>query len=801
MPASPKKELNAREKSFLEHFKNTVFTYIPDARENAPVIHSEELNLANQEQGYGIFFTVNGFKGAKRTTENLTNINAFFSDIDYPHKLKRTPESIQQYKNELVMEMLESGMPTPSAIVETKNGLHVYWILEAPIMLNELNPDQQNELRKQYVQIEEAILKYYGGDPAAKDLARVLRVPGTLHQKDPKDPFMVKLMHYAPQEYLYSFTDIREAFLKKPAPDQWAVAQGENAINEEVKTEIEKVYPKLARPSYKRLMSKEPGSVPEGLRNKSLLVVAHAMREAGWPVEKTLEYFDEYHGLSVREIQKTVRSAYEHAYDFGYNNEVMQAVVEGDERTELSKVTSKVLSKATKEKRDTSNNVQKEKFATYEYVIAERFPTMLYKWRGDFYDYFAGVYKPLQLDEVRSVILAEMLKDGLTNYRKVSAVNDKIACFKSIEGRTFHEYQENPDKRIINFKNGLLNIETYDVAPHTPSYLSTSQIPIMYQHDAKAPTWMKFLSDITCEDPEQMKLLQQIAGYCLTTDMSFSKAFIFFGMGANGKSLFTRMISKVVGADATSSLNLSTITRQYGLYGLVGKKLNIIDEISGNYFESNVIKGVISGERMSAEVKYRPEPLEFTPTAKLIFSVNELPKINDTTPGLYRRFIIVPFDRSFEGNPDLGLEEKLTQELPGILNWAVEGLKSLRAAGRFNETDRNFNAMRTFKSENSPVVEFLNAMFEPVPAGDERIYTMTISDLYAQYRNYCFDHGYKPKALANFTREINHNRIEGFNLTRVTTARKPTLGGLRPVSSLGGEEIVYPQQRYNPPYV
>lgn len=800
MPATQfKTELPARDRKFLDHFKNTVFCYIADARDNAPVIHSEELTLDKQSQGYGIFFSVNGFVGAKRTVENLTNINAFYCDIDYPHKMAKTPEKIREYKNDLLMEMLDGGVPVPTAIVETKNGFHVYWVMEAPVMLRDLNPDQQNEVRKQYVQVEEAILKHFGGDPAAKDLARVLRVPGTIHQKDPSDMFEVKLVHYAPQEALYTFAEIREVFLKKPAAEGWALAAGENAINEDVKLEIEKVYPKLSRASYKQLMSKAPGSVPEGLRNKALLVVSHAMREAGWPLEKVLSHFDEFHGLGVREIQKTVRSAFEHNYDFGYNNEVMQAIVGQEERVELSGVTSKVLSKATKEKRATSNNEQKERFATYEFVVAERYPTLLYKWRGDFYDYFQGVYKSLQTDEVRSMFISEMLKDGLTNYRKVSSVSDKIACFKSIEGKTFHGYQENPDPNIINFKNGLLNIQSYELFGHTPAYLSTSQIPVMFQQDARCPQWMKFLHEVTSEDPDQMKLLQQIAGYCLTTDMSFAKAFIFYGQGANGKSLFTRMISKIVGADNVSSLNLSTITRQFGLTGLVGKKLNLIDEISGNYFESNVIKGLISGEKMSAEVKFRPEPLEFVPSAKLVFSVNELPKINDTTPGLYRRFIIVPFDRSFESNPDLGLEEKLTSELPGILNWAVEGLKLLRADGRFNETERNFDAMRVFKAENSPVVEFINAAYEPVAAGDERLYSIPINELYAQYRSYCLDHGYKAKALSNFSREIGHSRIEGFTLTKIPDGRKIQIGGLRKVSTPLGEGIVYPSQ--NPPYV
>lgn len=792
MLANIKLNLDSKQNKFLSFFKNTLYCYIHDSNDSSPIIHSEVLQLERQQQGYGIFFTVNGFTGGRRTNDTLTNINAFFADIDYPDKVNRTPEAVKQYKQELLMEMMEDELPIPTYVIETKNGFHVYWVLEAPVMLAELNPEQQEALKLQYRQVEEAVLARFDGDPGAKDAARVLRIPGSLHQKDPKDPFKIKITHASPDECVYTFDEIREAFLKQPAAIGWALAASENAINEDVKKGIEVEYPKLERDSYKALFSNAP--VPEGMRNKALLIAAHAAKEAGWGLEQTCSHFTDYQGLSLREVRKTVRSAFDHDYDFGYNNEVMQAVVTQDERVKLSEVTSKVLSKETKDERAASNNQQKEKYATYEYVLADRYPTLKYKDRGDFYEYEGGVYKSIQAEEVRSMIFREMLKDGLTNYRTTAKANDKIATFKSLDGRTFKHDEENPNSNIINFENGLLDIESYHLHPHTPEYLSTSQIPVMYNHEATCPRWLQFIQEVTCDDPEQAKLLQEVAGYALTTDTNFAKAFIFFGMGANGKSMFTRMLGKIVGRDSVSTLNLSTITRQFGLTGLIGKKVNFIDEISGNYFESNVIKGLISGERISAEVKYRPEPLEFTPTVKLIFSINELPKINDTTPGLYRRFTIIPFDRSFEAKPDLQLEEKLTNELPGILNWAIEGLKMLRADGRFNETERNWEVMKTFKSDNSPVVEFITSYYEAPPAGDESKYSLPVSDLYSQYRGYCLDHGYKPKAMANFSREVAHNRVDGFSLRTVQDRGKKMIVGLRKVTSLGGAELIYPDK-------
>lgn len=791
-----KTELNPKQKRFLSCFPNTLFCYIPDYSKDAPVIHGQDLVLSRQQEGYGIFFTVNGFTGGKRTSENLTNLNAFFCDIDYPNKTDRTPAKLRQYKQEILMEMVSDELPIPTYIVETKNGFHVYWMFEEPLYLSNMNPEQQNQVRIQYRDVEEAILKRFDGDPGAKDVARVLRVPGTYHQKDPKDPFLCKIVHEATGgECVYTFEYIREKFLVPPPAETWAIAASNNLIDKDVKDAIEKEYPKLERDSYKKLFSKEAGTVPEGMRNKALLVASYAAKDAGWSFEDTCTHFNEFHGLSLREIRKTIRSAFEHNYDFGYNNEVMEAVVTQEERVQLSEITSKVLSKSTKLDRAATNNQQKEKYNTYEYIIADRFPYLKYKWRGDFYNYKEGVYRPRQVEEVRSMVFREMLKDGLVNYRTVSRANDKIATFKSLDGKTFFEGEENPNDQILNFQNGLLDMSTYQLMPHTPEYLSTSQIPVMYNHAATCPNWMKFISEVSSEDEDQMKLLQQIAGYVMTTDTRYAKAFILYGSGANGKSLFNRMISKIVGRDAISSLNLSTITKQFGLTGLIGKKVNFIDEISGNYFESNVIKGLISGERMAAEVKYRPEPLEFVPTAKLIFSVNELPKINDTTPGLYRRFIIVPFDRSFEDNPDLELENKLTQELTGILNWAIEGVKSLRADGHFNETKKNFEMMRNFKSDNSPVVEFISLYYQSVIGSEETKYAIGISDLYAQYRSYCMDHGYKSKALANFSREVTHNKIDGFPLRISVEGGRKMVYGIRKKLTLGGEPIIYPDSQ------
>ena len=785
-----KKEFSNKTKEFLSLFSDKLYCYIPDNNDSKPVLHSEILDLNRQDEGYGIFFSVNGFKG-RRTTENIICINGFFCDIDYPDKVNRTPDAIRQFKNELIQELADPDTSLlPTAMVETKNGLHIYWLLTAPIFLKDLNTEQIGRLLPKYKEVLEAILYRYDGDPNAKDLTRVLRVPETLHQKDPKDPFEVKLI-FLNTEQRYKFSEISQKFLAKPAADPWAEVNTENPLSAEIKKAVEKEYPRLDRPSYKKLLDKQ-GEIPEGFRNKALLIAAHACKEAGWSLQQTYDYFNEYHGLSIHEIRKTIRSAFDHAYEFGYNNPVMEALVTPEERQQLSEATSRALGTKGKEDYKAKGSFQKEIYYNYEQVIAQRYPTLKYKKHGDFYRYENGVYKPLSPDDVRSIFFREMAEDGLTNYRKVSAVNDKIACFKSLENRTFEHKDENPDKNIINVLNGLLNVETKELHPHTPDYLSTNQVPIVYDPAAHAPRWSQFVREIMDSDMEQVRLLQQLAGYCLTTDTSFAKAFIFYGSGANGKSLFNRIITKLVGQENVSHLNLTAISRQFGLTGLIGRKVNLIDEISGNYFESDMIKNLISGERIIADIKYRPEPIEFTPVAKMIFSVNELPKINDTTPGLYRRFIVIPFLVSFLKNPDITLEAKLTDELPGIMNWAIEGLQILRSQGYFTETQKNLAALQSFKYENSPMLEFLDRYYEPA---DPAKFSVLVSEFYQQYKTFCLDNGYKPKAMANLMKEVAHAPNDGWNISKdVGDDRKIIIRGIRPLNTLHGERIAYPAQ-------
>lgn len=779
-------ELSPKASEFLQLFPNTLFVSIPEGGEDVGgnVQTSTTLNLDLNTQGYGLFFSVNGFSEGRRLQNYLSNLNAVFCDIDYPLK----DGKVSEFQEEVVKELCVNIEMIPTAIVFTKNGLHVYWVLDQPIFVkNILNENERDTIIQSWRKTTEGIIERFNADPQAKDVTRVLRIPESIHLKDPLNPYFCKL-HFFNPENKFTLSQLEKYFSKSPAPDEWAIAQSNDELSKETKKKINEKYPKLDRPSFQQLI--DPSFiVPEGKRNQTLLVVASACREDGWSKEKTIQHFANYHGLSFREIQRTINSAYAHEYDFGYNNDVIAPLVSREERAKLSEITSAILSKESKEFLSKKKSEQKELFLSYEEEIAKRYPHLKYKMGSNLfynYDEKRGVYKSYDEEHIIALFLAEMNIDGLKEYRKVACVRDKMACFKSLLGKTFYAEQENPDKNIMNLKNGLLNIKTFERTPHTPDYISTTQIPIEYDKGARCPRWLQFLEECMEGDKEQVRLLRQFCGYCLTPDVEFQKAFMFLGPGRNGKGTFTRILENLVGFDSTVHVKLKELNGNFGLEGVVGKRLDIIDEISENYFESDIIKGLISGERMTASQKYKSS-VEFRSTLKVLFTVNRPPKVNDTSEALYERFIIVDWKKMFR-NPDTQLEQKLMQELPGILNDSVEALKDLRSTGRFSITSRNSLLLNEFKAENSPVIEFLRNYFEQAATPEERMKWMHDAfELYKLYDTYSRDRGYKAKNYSNFIREIEHIYTDEFKgLTRLINRQngKACIAGLRPIRTI-----------------
>lgn len=86
---------------------------------------------------------------------------------------------------------------------------------------------------------------------------------------------------------------------------------------------------------------------------------------------------------------------------------------------------------------------------------------------------------------------------------------------------------------------------------------------------------------------------------------------------------------------------------------------------------------------------------------------NELPDLSDASGALANRFIVLTMHESFLGREDLGLLDRLLVELPGILNWAIEGWRRLRDRGRFVMPASSADMVQQLADLGAPVGAFV----------------------------------------------------------------------------------------------
>jgi putative DNA primase/helicase len=249
-------------------------------------------------------------------------------------------------------------------------------------------------------------------------------------------------------------------------------------------------------------------------------------------------------------------------------------------------------------------------------------------------------------------------------------------------------------KNLLNLANGTLDLTTYAFRSHDRGDLLTHCQPYSFDPAATCPRWLLFLAEVLVKedghtpDPDLAALFQEAVGYSLTTETRYEAMFWLSGAGANGKSTALGVVHALLGSLA-KSLDLGALARpdaSYYLAQLAGARVVFSTEASkGQAAADDILKRLASGEPIPAR-PIRGEPITIKPVAKLFWALNDKPTVRDTSDGFWRRLRLLPFHRQFpELERDTRLAEKLSAELPGILNWALDGLRRLRANGRFTD--------------------------------------------------------------------------------------------------------------------
>lgn len=317
--------------------------------------------------------------------------------------------------------------------------------------------------------------------------------------------------------------------------------------------------------------------------------------------------------------------------------------------------------------------------------------------------------------------------------------------------------------------NGMVDGRT--LVPHHAGRFNILALPFDYDAFAECPAWLEFLDQVLPAD--QIPLLQQWFGYVISGDTSRHKILSLVGKPRSGKGTIGRILTKLLGPDLVSSPTLGSLTGTFGLQPLLGKSLALIGDARwagvrdlGDAVE--LLKGVSGEDAMTVHRKNRTA-WEGQLGVRFMIMSNDPPAFTDASSALAGRLLSIVTQESFAGREDLGLEDRLTTELPGILNWALDGLGDL-GAEQFVVPESSAQLSRDIAEEASPVLAWAGDAVELEPDHEERM-----DVLYEHFRRWAEDQGHTHlPTSANFSRQLRS--VLG---SSVTVAPKTMKGGQR----------------------
>ena len=369
------------------------------------------------------------------------------------------------------------------------------------------------------------------------------------------------------------------------------------------------------------------------------------------------------------------------------------------------------------------------------------------------YIYRDGAFRPDQSGAELKTMIRELIYPEFVKSPTIKRIYDLFISDASLQVTT-EDLNQYPVE-WINFRNGFYDPRSKRMIPHDPKFRATNQIPHVYDPEGQlkgtaVQEWLMFIGNT----PEDIEMLCQFSGLCLTRDTRQQKFLILNGEGGTGKSTVIRMIEKMIGTENISNISLNQLTQRFQAFGLMGKLLNScadleIDALS----DTSILKKALGEDVFSAEAKGKDQ-ISVRNYAKLLFSTNQLPIVkSEQTNGFYRRLLILTMDRVPE-KKDPEFFDRLSAEIDDFIRISVTALERLYQNGQITESPGSIEAVKRLRCDSDTVEAFLTERIVKIPDG--RIKKL---DLYRSYEAFCQDMERQSLTKQNFYRSM---KTKGF---------------------------------------
>lgn len=317
---------------------------------------------------------------------------------------------------------------------------------------------------------------------------------------------------------------------------------------------------------------------------------------------------------------------------------------------------------------------------------------------------------------------------------------------------------------LLNVANGTLDLATAELRNHSPGDLMTHMANVAFDATAEAPTWRKFMSEVTNGNQELEAFLKRSCGLALSADVSEQVLWLHYGEGRNGKSTMLTVLLELLGSYAgPAPLEMLLVRRGFSkevetqFASLAGKRLvTTVEADNGVRFSEATVKLLTGGDIVLARRLYE-DAWPVRPSWKLHVAANHKPQVRGTDEGIWRRLMLTPWLRRFEGAAeDKKLKEKLLAELPGILNWCVAGFLQWKDLGGLKPPECVLAATKDYRGENDILGTW---------AGEcclkEANAVAEAAQLYRSYKEWSEDRGEFVMTATAFGRELERLGFQG----------------------------------------
>ena len=705
----------------------------------------------------GMCTRIMGKASGKR--DNLHELRTLWSDVD----LKRLASG---WAIERLIEMAH-GLPMPPSIITfTGGGLHFYWLLVEPLDVRvELNG--ATALENQIVDSLKRLAGVVGGDPRVCDLARILRLPGTVNSKPEVIDGECRVLE-ADWDRRYELGDLEEWLdWQRPMVDL-AEPEQRPLVHKPSTLDPFAAYAKdlgirLPKDIDGLLAAMTYGGGDQGIHAVQLQVSA-SLAKKGVPVDDIVQMLLDATraaaGLDgdrwnwAREEANIRRMTEDALLKYGVTERLVPDNREPPQASPRSAPSGGGAAPATvidmaahKERKEQEQAKAKAKAAKVDEDASttEKIAELVMKaWETEhgpmivtgegLWTYRDGIWNRPSPD--LDLVLKVKIQGAIVAMGKDPSTSRKGAVLKFImEHPRLHRSELAwDDHELVVLRNTALEPLTGTTLPLSPDLYATSRIEADYQPMARCPLWLNFLKDtFGYRRPAAVRdaiisLLQEWFGLLLwkgakTRDMKL--ALILFGPSRTGKTVVSTVARGLVAGKAAGVV-AKLLEQHFGPAALLGMSAWIADDVvgRGDYVDAEWFKAVVTGEERSVPRKGLPN-VEARFGIPVLWTANHLPRVKDDSQAVFNRAILVPMTkvRSVEevGKVDFGEHEGMGEmiaavEMPGVVNWALEGLRRILKRRYFDIPAELLEARKEFEEENNPVVSWLKECVEEAPS-------------------------------------------------------------------------------------